>query len=86
MAESVTDYDNQNLYVNSNYRFADTLGHVWNMDLDYGIYNAKRLNDQPNYYFNGNESVRLFERVFHAKNATLWSRSKGSSHWQCSDT
>ena len=70
VAKSITDYNNQNLYVNSNYRFADTLGHVWNMDLDYGIYNAKRLNDQPNYYFNGNESVRLSERVFQMNTPT----------------
>lgn len=64
VAQSNTNYDNKNIYINSNYRFADTLGHMLNLDLDYGIYDSERLNDQPNYYFNGNESVRLFERIY----------------------
>ncbi len=64
VAQSISEYDNKNIYLNTNYRFADTLGHVLNMDADYGIYDSKRLNDQPNTYFNGTETVKLFERIY----------------------
>ena len=46
-----------NIQTNVNYRFADTLAQVITADLDYGKYNNKRNNFQPNYYFNGDESV-----------------------------
>lgn len=64
IAQSLTDYRNQNGYFNTNYRFADTLGHVLNIDADYGIYAAKRVNDQPNFYYNGNETTKLYERIY----------------------
>ena len=44
--------DNGNL--NLNYRYADTSGHEWNMDADYGIYRIKSNQLQPNDYFDAN--------------------------------
>jgi len=41
--------DNGNL--NLNYRYADTSGHEWTMDGDYGIYRIKSDQMQPNVYF-----------------------------------
>ena len=41
--------DNGNL--NLNYRYADTSGHEWTMDGDYGIYRIKSDQLQPNAYF-----------------------------------
>jgi iron complex outermembrane recepter protein len=35
---------------NLNYRFADTLGHEWTVDADYGGYQSRSDSDQPNLY------------------------------------
>ena len=70
VAQSLSDYDNKNVYLNTNYRFADTLGHVLNMDADYGIYDSKRLNNQPNTYYNGTETQKLFERIYQMNTPT----------------
>ena len=70
VAQSLSDYDNKNGYFNTNYRFADTLGHVLNVDADYGIYGSERLNNQPNTYYNGNESQKLFERIYQMNTPT----------------
>ena len=60
IAQSNSEYDNENLYLNFNYRFEDTLGHYLNMDVDYGKYDSERINDQPNNYFDGNQDSLLF--------------------------
>ena len=70
VAQNIADYGSKNIYLNTNYRFADTLGHVLNMDVDYGIYDKKTLNDQPNTYFNGGETVKLFERIYQMNTPT----------------
>jgi iron complex outermembrane recepter protein len=70
VAQSLSDYDNKNVYLNTNYRFADTLGHVLNMDADYGIYDSKNLNNQPNTYYNGDETHKLFERIYQMNTPT----------------
>lgn len=48
-----------NLNANVNYRYADTLGTSVNIDVDYGKYNSDRSAQQPNVYFNGDESQIL---------------------------
>jgi iron complex outermembrane recepter protein len=70
VAQSLSEYASRNIYLNTNYRFADTLGHVLNMDADYGFYDSKRLNDQPNTYYNGNETAKLFERIYQMNTPT----------------
>jgi outer membrane receptor protein involved in Fe transport len=39
-----------NLNANINYRFKDTLGTSFSVDLDYGRYSRDRFSDQPNFY------------------------------------
>jgi hypothetical protein len=46
---SVSTRDNVN--ANLNYHFADTSGHELNVDADYGYYNIKSNQYQPNYYY-----------------------------------
>ncbi len=58
-AESITDMQYSNLTGNLNYRFADTLGHTLNIDLDLGQYTNSRTNDQPNSIYNANETLLL---------------------------
>ncbi len=55
-AESNTKSSTYNFNSNLNYRYADTLGRSFNLDLDYGRYNNDRTNFQPNFYFDGNET------------------------------
>lgn len=57
LAQSDIASDVSNLSANINYRFEDTLGHSFNVDLDYGRYGNDRDNFQPNYYYNGAETV-----------------------------
>jgi iron complex outermembrane receptor protein len=53
--------DNGNL--NLNYRYADTSGHEWTMDGDYGIYRIKSNQLQPNVYFDPNGNF-LYSNVY----------------------
>jgi len=47
--KSVSNRDNVN--ANLNYHFADTSGHELNVDADYGYYNIKGDQYQPNFYY-----------------------------------
>ncbi len=58
-ANSIVEWNQDNLYLNGNYRFEDTLGHSLSFDLDYGQYNSDRLNRQPNTYLTDDESEVL---------------------------
>lgn len=59
IAQSNTDMNFSNLTGNLNYRFADTLGHTFNVDLDVARYDNKRYNEQPNTLYNPSESQVL---------------------------
>ena len=48
-----------NMTYNANYRFADTSGHEFNVDADYGTYTGRGNSFQPNYYKSADES-RIF--------------------------
>lgn len=50
-----------NLYSNVNYKYEDTTGVTLNMDLDYGKYDSKKENYQPNTYFENDEVTMLNE-------------------------
>ncbi len=41
----------KNLNLNFNYRLADSAGHEFNMDIDYGSYIKRTSSYQPNYYY-----------------------------------
>ncbi len=52
--------DRKDLNLNLNYRFADTSGHSFNIDLDRGTYRIRGESYQPNFYrtANGGEQIR----------------------------
>ncbi len=50
--------------LNLNYRFADTSGHSFNIDLDRGWYRYRANSYQPNYYKNIAESIILSEDIY----------------------
>lgn len=53
--------DNGNL--NLNYRYADTSGHEWTMDGDYGMYRIRSNQLQPNVYFDPNGNF-LYSNIY----------------------
>ena len=62
--------DRQNVTANLNYRFADTTGHVFTADADYGQYNSDGSQYQPNQYANPSQTVVLSERNYRMNTAT----------------
>ncbi|WP_431122913.1 TonB-dependent receptor domain-containing protein [Flagellimonas flava] len=63
VALNQTDNTSYNVNANLNYRYADTLGYSFNVDLDFGKYNSDRNAYQPNRYFDASETQILAERV-----------------------
>lgn len=49
-----------NVNFNANYRYAVTGGSELNIDLDYGIFNLRNNQLQPNDYYNGNGTVKQY--------------------------
>ncbi|MFN3850897.1 MAG: TonB-dependent receptor domain-containing protein [Spirosomataceae bacterium] len=64
VADNTNNSNSRNLYLNSNYRYADTLGHVLNIDFDFGTYGNRRQSYQPNIYKNSDETQEIFSRIF----------------------
>ncbi len=62
--------DRQNLNTNLNYRFADTTGHVLNIDADYGRYLNTSDQYQPNRYTDAVAGTLLSERNYRMKTGT----------------
>lgn len=60
----------QNGTANVNYRFADTTGHVFTADADYGQYTSDGSQYQPNQYTNSAQTVVLSERNYRMNTAT----------------
>lgn len=54
----------RNITLNSNYKFEDTSGHLFNIDLDYGNYVSEGKSYQPNTYWNAQETGILSESIF----------------------
>jgi iron complex outermembrane recepter protein len=63
-AESNDKWDQDNLFLNVNYRYEDTLGYSLNIDLDYGFNENKRESFQPNYYYNGDLSQLQYSSIY----------------------
>ncbi|AXG71693.1 outer membrane protein beta-barrel family protein [Kordia sp. SMS9] len=49
-APNSSENNSFNLNANVNYRYKDTLGTSFSVDLDYGRYTRERFNNQPNFY------------------------------------
>ncbi len=62
-ANSTIEADRTNLNFNVNYRYAITGGSELNIDADYGIFNLKNNQFQPNYYYNGG-GTELYRNVY----------------------
>lgn len=56
--------DRNDVNVNLNYRFADTSGHSFNVDLDRGIYRLRGESYQPNYYRSADNSETYREAIY----------------------
>ncbi|MEZ0487336.1 TonB-dependent receptor domain-containing protein [Fibrella aquatica] len=63
-ADNSSTWGRQNLNTNLNYRFADTTGHVLNIDADYGRYQTNGNQYQPNRYTDAATGMLLSERNY----------------------
>ncbi len=52
IADNSTDGKRNNVNFNANYKYTNTKGQDLNLDADYGIYNIRSNQMQPNYYYN----------------------------------
>ncbi len=59
VANTLANRTRNNQSYNLNYRFDNNKNRSVNIDLDYGSYRTDQLRDQPNNYYNANESVLL---------------------------
>jgi hypothetical protein len=64
VASNDIENDRKDLNINLNYRFADTLGHTLNIDLDRGTYRIRGASFQPNYYRSADNSETLREAIY----------------------
>jgi len=56
--------DRKDLNLNLNYRFADTSGHTFNIDLDRGAYRIRGASYQPNFYRSADNSELISEAIY----------------------
>ncbi len=59
VANTLSDRKQSNQSYNLNYRFDNRNDRSVNIDFDYGLYKSDQLRDQPNNYYNANETVLL---------------------------
>lgn len=64
IANNTSTSDRNNLNLNANYRFADTAGHELNIDLDYGFYNGKNSQWQPNRTYDATGTTLKQEEIY----------------------
>lgn len=53
-----------NAGLNANYKFEDTAGHSFNVDLDYGMFKSTGKSYQPNTYYNKEENSVISQTIF----------------------
>lgn len=59
-----------NTGLNLNYKFEDTFGHSFNVDLDYGIFESKGKSYQPNTYWNPSETNIISQSIYRSNTPT----------------
>lgn len=66
---AATDVYNKsyNIQTNLNYRYVGSNGKSLNADLDFGQFNSDRGNFQPNFYYNGNQTVMQQDYIYNMK-------------------
>ena len=65
IADNSSDGHRDNMNFNLNYRFADTAGHELNVDADYGFYNGRNNQYQPNNIYDASGSNLKSQEVYH---------------------
>jgi iron complex outermembrane recepter protein len=60
----------KNSNYNFNYKFADTAGHEFNFDIDYGTFKSRRTSYQPNNYFKPSPEVFLYDKIYRNQTPT----------------
>jgi len=63
-ADNVSEWDRHNHNINLNYKYNAGEGKVLNVDLDYGVFDNQRYEDQPNSYLSADRSEVLSEINF----------------------
>jgi hypothetical protein len=63
-ADNASAMKRNNLNANLNYHFADTSGHELNVDADYGYYDLKSDQFQPNYYYDPSGTVLQNQYIY----------------------
>ena len=64
------EMERSNWNYNLNYRFADTLGKSFNVDVDYGFYKNRADSYQPNFYNHPTSGEVLTARIFSSRTPT----------------
>lgn len=64
IADNTSEGYRNNANLNLNYRYADSTGKELNVDADYGIYDLKNDQLQPNYYYNYAATTELDRKVY----------------------
>jgi outer membrane receptor protein involved in Fe transport len=82
-----------NSNINLNYKFADTIGNELTFDIDYGYFNRREDNNQPNIYKSYNTGAILASKIFEISSPTAiniytiksdYSKDLKSIGWQLS--
>ena len=63
-ADNTSASTRNNVNANLNYHFADTSGHELNVDADYGFYDIKSNQYQPNYYYDPTGEILQNQYVY----------------------
>lgn len=63
IAQSNSDNVSSNINGNLNYKYTDTIGREFIVDLNYGNFYSDRNNFQPNFYLNGAETDTVSESI-----------------------
>lgn len=64
LATNRINMNNNNLNFNFNYRYADSTGHEFNLDADYGRFRGKANSFQPNYYLQPGTEYLLYSQIY----------------------
>jgi hypothetical protein len=64
VANNRSEMERNNVNVNLNYRYADTAGRELNLDADYGFFNIRSNQLQPNYYYDPSGNTLLSQAMY----------------------
>ncbi len=69
-ANNTIPTNTKNFNFNFNYRFADTAGHEFNLDADFGSYRSRKNSFQPNNYYGFYPEIFLYDRIYRNQTPT----------------